>query len=432
MSQAVIRVDKLSKRYVLHHRSMKGDGLRHAMERAVRNPLKLLRTSASASGKQKEDFWALKEVSFEVKQGEVVGIIGQNGAGKSTLLKVLSRITEPTKGRIQLRGRLAALLEVGTGFHQELTGRENIFLNGAILGMTKAEIRRKFDEIVAFSEIEQFLDTPVKRYSSGMYVRLAFAVAAHLEPEILVVDEVLAVGDSAFQNKCLGRMADIAQGGRTALFVSHNMAAVQRLCSHSLLLKQGRVAYFGPTSEAVARYLNEPISGAETTSLEDFPKRSGSGLIRLTSFHLEDAGGQRVQCVQSGMDFFIVLGFRSPNANAPRQVDVGVSLHLSDTSMLAVHYASYTGQVFAKVPPKGEFRFKIRSLPLKDGRYPVGARIVANGEEADWPQGFVGAVDVVAGDYGGTGGRGFQGSAPLLLAGTWQLRDKDNACERSN
>jgi len=432
MSGPVITVEQISKRYIIGHQRAKGeDGLRHALETAARNPLTWFWKKMKGIRQEKEEFWALKDVSFEVNQGEVVGIIGQNGAGKSTLLKILSRITEPTHGRIRLKGRVASLLEVGTGFHQELTGRENIFLNGAILGMSRAEIRRKFDEIVAFSEIEQFLDTPVKRYSSGMYVRLAFAVAAHLEPEILVVDEVLAVGDAAFQNKCLGRMADIAHSGRTALFVSHNMAAVQRLCSKCVLLRRGRLASFGKTQHAITQYLNESSSRAEC-SLEDFPKRSGSGLIRFTSFHLEDAEGRRVECVQSGMDFSIVLGFRCRNEASCRQADVGFSLHLPDTTMLAVLYASYSGQVFPIVPAEGEFRCVIRALPLKEGRYPVGIRVVVNGDEADWPQGFVGEVEVVTGDFFGTGMRGFQGAAPLLLTGAWHLKDNHDAVQCVN
>ena len=211
-------------------------------------------------GSSVEDFWALRNVSFEVFRGEVIGIIGRNGAGKSTLLKILSRITEPTEGRVRLRGRVASLLEVGTGFHAELTGRENIFLNGAVLGMSRAEIARKFDQIAAFAEVSKFLDTPVKRYSSGMYVRLAFAVAAHLEPEILVVDEVLAVGDAQFQSKCLGKMQDIArQDNRTVLFVSHNLGAISKLCQRCLLLDSGEVAFAGPTEEVVAKYLDLSI-----------------------------------------------------------------------------------------------------------------------------------------------------------------------------
>ena len=254
MSDPVIAVENLSKRYVISHQRSKSDGLRHAIEGAMHAPLKWLRSRREQKKQQEEEFWALKDVSFDVNQGDVIGVIGRNGAGKSTMLKILSRITEPTSGRIRLAGRVASLLEVGTGFHPELTGRENIYLNGAILGMTMVEIKRKFDEIVAFAEVEQFLDTPVKRYSSGMYVRLAFAVAAHLEPEILLVDEVLAVGDAAFQRKCLGKMGQVARQGRTILFVSHNMGAVLRLCERCIWLHDGRVQAQGDAREIVNEY----------------------------------------------------------------------------------------------------------------------------------------------------------------------------------
>lgn len=253
-----IRVEGISKRYLINHEKHATDALRHRIENALRRPFRWLRNGASNSDRPtREEFWALQDVAFEIKQGDTVAIIGRNGAGKSTLLKILSRITEPTTGRIELRGRVASLLEVGTGFHQELTGRENIYLNGAILGMSRAEIRSKFDEIVAFSEIEKFLDTPVKRYSTGMYVRLAFAVAAHLEPEILIVDEVLAVGDAAFQKKCLGKMGEVAHSGRTVLFVSHNMSAVQALCRHAIYLRNGRVRAMGPVEPLLNQYLAE-------------------------------------------------------------------------------------------------------------------------------------------------------------------------------
>jgi lipopolysaccharide transport system ATP-binding protein len=251
MSDSAIVVENLSKRYLVGHES--GAKTRHnytalrdvigrEARKFARKATDLVRGRQIIQGDEIEEFWALKDVSFEVKQGEVVGIIGGNGAGKSTLLKILSRITEPTKGRVLLRGRVASLLEVGTGFHPELTGRENIFLSGAVLGMTQREVRRKFDEIVAFADVERFLDTPVKRYSSGMYVRLAFAIAAHLEPEILVIDEVLAVGDLEFQKKCLGKMSEVARGGRTILFVSHNHAAVRSLCTHGIVMLAGRAS----------------------------------------------------------------------------------------------------------------------------------------------------------------------------------------------
>ncbi len=262
----MISVENLSKRYLVGHREERGgrhgytalrDVIGREMRNVTRKAIDVMRGRQVVQGDSIEEFWALKDVSFEVQQGEVLGIIGRNGAGKSTLLKMLSRITEPTAGRITLRGRVASLLEVGTGFHPELTGRENIYLNGAILGMSRAEIRRKFDEIVAFAEIERFLDTPVKRYSSGMYVRLAFAVAAHLEPEILVIDEVLAVGDTEFQKKCLGKMDEVSRReGRTVLFVSHNLAAVGQLAHRAVLLQKGSVAFDGPVSEAVSAYLS--------------------------------------------------------------------------------------------------------------------------------------------------------------------------------
>jgi len=250
----IIKVESLSKNYVLGGEQKPYSTLRESLVDAARKPLKMLRRGQS---KDTNNFWALRDVNFEVMPGEVVGIIGRNGAGKSTLLKILSRITEPTKGRIELYGRVGSLLEVGTGFHPELTGRENIFLNGAILGMRQAEIARKFDEIVDFAEIEQFLDTPVKRYSSGMYVRLAFAVAAHLEPEILVIDEVLAVGDTEFQKKCLGKMDEVSKTGRTILFVSHQMGMLAQLCESCILLEKGSVIARGKTEKVIDVYLNK-------------------------------------------------------------------------------------------------------------------------------------------------------------------------------
>jgi len=292
-SDTVIAVKNLSKCYSIGHVSSVDDcvkynppGLRHAVEDMLRNPVAWWKSRRM----KKEDFWALKDVSFDVKAGEVVAVIGRNGAGKSTILKILSRITEPTKGRIEIAGRIASLLEVGTGFHAELTGRENIFLNGAILGMTRAEIKRKFDEIVSFSEVEKFLDTPVKRYSSGMYVRLAFSVAAHLEPEILIVDEVLAVGDAAFQKKCLGKMQEVSRNhGRTVLFVSHNMSAVLQLTSRAVVLDKGRVIFCGPTEKAMEHYAG--AAGSDSTvffPVENLPRKyRGTATMRFISFRFD-------------------------------------------------------------------------------------------------------------------------------------------------
>jgi lipopolysaccharide transport system ATP-binding protein len=301
MTEAIITVEGLGKKYRISHQRQNGmryKSLRDVIaEKAtklftrnqkseIRSKTSDLRPPASSSASL-EDFWALRDVSFEVKQGEVVGIIGRNGAGKSTLLKILSRITEPTEGEVRIRGRVASLLEVGTGFHPELTGRENVFLNGAILGMTRVEIKRKFDEIVAFAEVEKFLDTPVKRYSSGMYVRLAFAVAAHLEPEILIVDEVLAVGDAEFQKKCLGKMQDVSKGGRTVLFVSHNMAAVKSLCKRAVLLRGGVLSLDGNTDHVVGEYLGNGSTPELELIWKDFHQAPGNGSCWLRRLAVE-------------------------------------------------------------------------------------------------------------------------------------------------
>ena len=286
MRSIAIRVEGLGKQYVLGEPANHYPTLKDTLTAAARQAGAALRSPAAAMRrKRRETFWALREISFEVAEGEVLGIIGSNGAGKSTLLKILSRITEPTEGYATIHSRVGSLLEVGTGFHPELSGRENIFLNGAILGMRRTEIAAKFDEIVAFAEVERFIDMPVKRYSSGMYLRLAFAVAAHLEPEILIVDEVLAVGDAAFQKKCLGKMGEVANQGRTVLFVSHNMDAVQRLCTRAMLLDRGLVAEEGAVAPVIARYLAARTTGSSPacwTALAD-ADRTGSGEARFTA-----------------------------------------------------------------------------------------------------------------------------------------------------
>jgi lipopolysaccharide transport system ATP-binding protein len=298
-----ISVRNVAKRYFLEHQIRESySTLRDTLANRARQLTTRLAGSGSPS-RTREEFWALKDVSFEVRQGERVGIIGRNGAGKSTLLKLLSRITEPTTGCIALRGRVASLLEVGTGFHPELSGRENIFLNGAILGMPRVEIRRKFDEIVAFADIERFLDTPVKRYSSGMYVRLAFAVAAHLEPEILVVDEVLSVGDAEFQKKCLGKMSEAGRGGRTVLFVSHNMQAVRHLCDRVMLVRAGKLASDGPANVVVEQYLSTVNSSHSRRALEDAIK----ALTPDPSFRLD-----AVSLLQDGQEIFDQISSGSP------------------------------------------------------------------------------------------------------------------------
>lgn len=297
-----ISIENLGKRYSIGHKKANGDGIRHALERAVRHPLAWMKSDMR---QKSDDFWALRGVSLEIRPGEVVGIIGRNGAGKSTMLKLLSRITVPTEGRIRINGRIGSLLEVGTGFHQELTGRENIFLNGAILGMSRAEVRRKFDEIVAFGEVEEFLDTPVKRYSSGMYVRLAFAVAAHLEPEILIVDEVLAVGDGAFQKKCLNKMDSFANSGRTVLFVSHSMEAVRDLCRRGIWMKDGQVHQDGPVEETIAAYFDE-MSGERPF----FCENQDYGLT-IHGVVLKDTSGEKCSEFRPGDDLIVEIDYEA-------------------------------------------------------------------------------------------------------------------------
>ncbi len=302
MSDSAIRVENLSKKYILGHQQQERyTTLRDSIANTFKRKSKLDRSS--------EEFWALKDVSFEIKQGDRIGIIGSNGAGKSTLLKILSRITEPTSGRVSIQGRVASLLEVGTGFHPELTGRENVYLNGAILGMDRVEIQRKFDEIVAFAEVEQFLDTPVKRYSSGMYVRLAFAVAAHLEPEILIVDEVLAVGDAKFQKKCLGKMEDVGKEGRTVIFVSHNMAAVRTLCRRALLMKKGQLLMDTEIEEAIAIYLGDDPSSSTARIVwkpEDAPQ---SPEIRFIEACILNDKGEYASTIDCRKGFSIYLKY---------------------------------------------------------------------------------------------------------------------------
>ncbi len=355
MSSPVITVENLAKHYVIGHES-RHDNLRDTLHHTAR---KLWRRFRWGTGFQTEEFWALRDVSFAVTQGEVVGIIGRNGAGKSTLLKILSRITEPTSGRVAIRGRVASLLEVGTGFHPELSGRENIFLNGAILGMSRAEIRRKFDEIVAFAEVAKFLDTPVKHYSSGMYVRLAFAVAAHLEPEILIVDEVLAVGDVAFQKKCLGKMQDVARNeGRTVLFVSHQNDAVRALCQRCIWLSDGRISREGNVNEVIRAYMdsgltNAPqlITGARGTRLISSsvsPSDDGAGLmIRLEFESAVELRAPKIGLVINDAEHRPVLGTNTQMHAPAHPVPAGrryrAQVHIP---LLPLHGDSYRVSVF--------------------------------------------------------------------------------------
>jgi lipopolysaccharide transport system ATP-binding protein len=374
IDDAVICAEGLGKKYLIGHQAEREpyNALRDTLVRAAHNLWRktadMARGRAIVPGASVEEFWALRDVSFEVKQGEVLGIIGRNGAGKSTLLKILSRITEPSAGRVTIRGRVASLLEVGTGFHPELTGRENIYLNGAILGMTRVEIRRKFDEIVAFAEVEKFLDTPVKRFSSGMYVRLAFAVAAHLEPEILVVDEVLAVGDAEFQKKCLGKMSEVAGGGRTVLFVSHNMAAVEALCTRSIYLASGEVVSEGATGDVVMAYLRRRHTAAQA-------QRHKTTKIQ------EDLLIERVcvapSALRSGEPMKISIGFRAAESGQIRECAILVYtqkglrvaiVDLRESGRLPLRYQ--TGRF--------DMIVQIAATPLVSNDFSIGLYLVTN------------------------------------------------------
>jgi lipopolysaccharide transport system ATP-binding protein len=388
VAESAISVEGLSKSYTIGHRGARPDheSFREMMARSARSigrqAIDVVRGRQLVAGDAVVEFWALDDVSFEVRRGEAIGIVGRNGAGKSTLLKILSRITEPTRGRAVIRGRVASLLEVGTGFHPDLTGRENIFLNGAILGMTRAEIAAKFDEIVAFAEVEQFLDTPVKRYSSGMYVRLAFAVAAHLEPEILIIDEVLAVGDLAFQRKCLGKMRDVTKAGRTVVFVSHNLPSVIDLTQRAVLLDKGRVVMAGPSREVVSAFLGRMRSDVSADDVANYrdPHR--------------DAGWVDIESVRvAGSD----LGAATYAPTETIQIEISLRLHravrdgivvvnvLDERLEIVATFMSQDGGYLYSAPAgPHEVRCELGPLPLAPGDYLLNVATAQTGGRLQW------------------------------------------------
>jgi lipopolysaccharide transport system ATP-binding protein len=416
VNSVAIRVEGLGKQYRLGAARERYSTLRDQIGKLV-SARRWTKRDGRNSSKRDELFWALRDVSFEVKRGDVIGIIGRNGAGKSTLLKILGQITEPTEGEVDVHGRVGSLLEVGTGFHPELTGRENVVLNGAILGMRRGEISRKFDEIVAFAEVERFIDTPVKYYSSGMYLRLAFAVAAHLEPEILLVDEVLAVGDAQFQKRCLGKMSNIAREGRTIVFVSHQLGVIETLCSRAIYLLEGRVCQIGPVGDIVREYLTRLSTKSSYSDISNMV-RTGNGRVRLVDFWVEDHFGARVTSVSSGGR--VVLNFRYNSSDRlTSRVSLGFSLHTASEQTVALLYSDYQGVTFDGLPSSGVLRFTIPRLALSYGTYFVGVRILVGGAEADWPRGFVARIDVEAGDYYGLGQSFHSGIGPMLLDGEW-------------
>lgn len=408
MSGQAILAEGLGKRYRLGLLRRRDNTLREALSRGTRNLARSLeaRLRGERDGRSVEWIWALRDTSFEVREGEIVGVLGGNGAGKSTLLKVLARITEPTEGWAEVRGRVGSLLEVGTGFHSELTGRENVYLSGAILGMRRSEIRRKFDEIVEFAEVERFLDTPVKRYSSGMYLRLAFAVAAHLEPEILMVDEVLAVGDARFQRKCLGKMREVSsREGRTVLFVSHNLGAVQRLCTRCLLLDDGALVAQGPTGEIVARYLagrglaTLPGQWIDLSGVE----RSGTGEARVEAIRC--VGGDPAVAFQPSSERPLEIELTIA-ADAPREAgNLAVTFYDMAGTKLVNADTLALGRTLALRPGHNRVALRIEALHLNPGVYMLGFWIAS---PAGVPWDFTDAaarIEVVEAGWEGPGRR---------------------------
>ncbi len=423
MSDAIMSVDGLGKRYRIGCRRQASGMLREHLANAAQIAAsgfgRLLRGGSTSLGV--EHFWALKGVSFEVKRGEVVGIIGRNGAGKSTLLKLLSRITEPTTGRAVLRGRVGSLLEVGTGFHPELTGRENIYLSGAILGMRKSEIDAKFSDIVAFSGVERFLDTPIKRYSSGMNVRLGFAVAAHLDPEILLIDEVLAVGDVEFQKRCLGKMEEVARRGRTVLFVSHNMAAVQALCTRAVLVDGGLLAYSGATADVIGRYVQGSAESAMSANLANLKGHTAEGPIRFGSFRVLNAQGVPVNSCQSGQTVLLEIKYSSsePLLNKACMVSLSIRKPLGDD--LFACNTSVAGQALGAFPSEGTLLCRIDRWPLSPGSYIVSLRSFVNGQVSDFIDGAA-TIHVADGDFFGTGRLPSAHRSPVLINHSWSVQ----------
>ena len=403
MGTPVITVEGLSKYYrlgVVGGGTLREDVSRWwARKRGKPDPYSKVGHDTSKQPRRGQ-IWALRDIDLEVNEGEILGIVGRNGAGKSTLLKILSRITEPTSGRALIRGRVGSLLEVGTGFHPELTGRENVYLNGAILGLRHGEIARKLEDIVDFAEVAEFVDTPVKRYSSGMLVRLAFSVAAHLDPEILIVDEVLAVGDIAFQNKCLGKMRDVTQAeSRTVMFVSHNMVSIERLCDRAVLVDNGRVSFSGSVRSVIDRY-NSDTNSIDGTPLESRSDRAGTGQLRFLSCYFSGEGREKISTLSTGQNIAIHLPYEGSGVLTNVSVNVDLANHLGNV-IVNFNCAASGGEI-RTAPNSGEFTCTVPRFPLRQGRYYGNVSCLVNGVLSDQIQrAFV--VDVIDGDYFGTG-----------------------------
>lgn len=363
-----------------------------------------------------EYVWSLRDINFEIEQGDAVGIIGRNGAGKSTLLKLLSKVTKPTTGKMYTNGRIASLLEVGTGFHPEMTGRENVFLNGAILGMSRKEIKRKFDEIVDFSGVERYIDTPVKRYSSGMYVRLAFAVAAHLESEILIVDEVLAVGDAEFQKKCLGKMGDVTKGeGKTILFVSHNMAAVKSLCNKGILLQNGKLIFDGNVNDCLDKYLISDV-GSNKLKISEITNRTGSQKVTFSDIYIENQNGDLISSIFTGQNLKIVITVNCKEDI--ENVDLGISFHDKFDDTLSYIYSGFQNHFYSLKKGENKIILLLNNFSIFSSLLKIRGRILVGTVESDWPQETLLEIKTEQGDYFNTG-KTVDIEAPLLIKGNW-------------
>lgn len=416
MSDIAISVENLSKKYHIGRAQQRHDTLRDALVAGVKAPFERLKRGGRSSHDEEDTIWALKDVSFEVSRGEVVGVIGRNGAGKSTLLKILTQITEPTSGRAAINGRVGSLLEVGTGFHQELTGRENIYLSGAILGMRRAEIARKLDEIVYFSGVEKFIDTPVKRYSSGMKVRLGFAVAAHLDPEILLIDEVLAVGDAAFQKKCIGKMQGVAKSGRTVLFVSHNMAAIHSLCSRAVFIEEGRVDFSGETELAIKSYLETATARGEITIPPDAP-RMGSGTAWYERIRILDSFGDVTDKISMGDDLTLEMKFAC--SEAVEHINFGVAVRGPMQERILQCLSRVTKGEMPTPRAGGIVKVTIERLNLVPGTYYLSFGISRQNEQVDYLENIL-QVDVMPRAVYPTGKIPKYGSALIYLYSSWE------------
>lgn len=431
-----IKVESLGKIYRIGVKENIHDHLGNAMFDFIKSPIKNYRKYRSLyrfedvdvdfAGNKKNPsdvIWALRDVSFQVQEGEVIGIIGANGAGKSTLLKILSRITEPTRGSAEIRGKISSLLEVGTGFHQELTGRENIYLNGTILGMTKKDVDTKFDAIVDFSGIEKYIDTPVKRYSSGMRVRLAFSVAAHLEPDILLIDEVLAVGDASFQSKCLGKMSEVSRQGRTVLFVSHNMAAVESLCDRAILLEEGKILADSETSQVIMQYLSRLHSNARSNDLFSVPRESNL-LPVIQKLEFFDHEGQTISAVPARSPLTIHIHYKhseplkDPYFGLTFETTLGVMIFFVQTRMQA--------REFPDVPSSGVVTCRIPSLPLVPGNYFISPGCGAQSKQLDYVSRAC-SLSVTESDAFGTGRLPHPERAIVLVDADWDIRTDQNS-----